>query len=520
MDEGSKKKRVVIVGGGAAGWMTAAYVCKKLDVKNNPSLEVTLVESPDIPTVGVGEATICQFNHFLDVLGIDKAHWMAACNATLKLGIRFVNWRGDEGGDVWTHPFWKELQNVNGSSLLQWWALETARKGSPAFPMKFTLNEQLMDCQKSSFFPGDRGFKNSETAFAYHFNTALHGEYMKKIALENGARHIVDTVDDIVVTDEGITHIMTRRNWEVFGDFFVDCTGFKAELMTRLGVGHRSYSGSLLCDSAVVIPLEHKDKEGEIAPYTLCTALSSGWAWEIPLTDRMGHGYVYSSLFENPEKAEDELRGFLGKRSEGKEALHISAKVGRLNAFRVKNCVAIGLSAGFVEPLESTGLHLAQIGIEKFVYYILDEEMGAQNPTQFDRVMNDQYESILNFIVLHYCLTQREDTPFWKANKYSLVIPAGVQEILQRWDDGVLLRKDILQEANLLRYSLFKKDNFLFCLAGMRRMPKHLPESLRHDNSDVVDFAKSYIQELFQKVNFYVGHREFIEHLNYEYNKR
>lgn len=439
--------RVVIVGGGTSGWMTASYLKRALR-----DVEVTLIESSHIRTIGVGEATFSTLKLFFDFLGLKESEWMPECNGTYKLAIRYENW-SSRGGHFY-HPF-QRLQNIQGFSTAEWW-LKLKRnelrfdeacftipamceaKRSPKY-----LDGTVFDDGVQAYFDPKAPPPNNVIAhhmvqypYGYHFDASLVANFLMKYAMNNGARRVVDDVVHVGQHENGfISHVQTKEHGKVEGDLFIDCTGFRGLLINQtLGEPFMSFNDVLPNDSAVALQPPWDVEKNGIRPYTTATALSAGWAWTIPLYHRNGNGYVYCSRFLDKEGAEKELRNFIGPAAEGLTANHIKMRVGRNHRSFVKNCVAIGLSSGFVEPLESTGIFFIQHGIEELVNHFPVGGMASDGQRlSYNQVINNCIDGVKQFLILHYRASDRADTPYWRATKAELAAPVDLDERLKIW---------------------------------------------------------------------------------------
>lgn len=421
-------KSVLIVGGGSSGWMTAAAFAKQL-----PNIKVTLIESPTIPTIGVGESTIGHINQYLHLLGLQDEDWMKHCNATYKTSIKFVDFRENPTSKPHTfhYPFGRFDMTDKPRGLMDWFLIKA--KYPSLNPQTFAefYHDMVMMSDAGKLTRNDnhaiRGFDfKSDTA--YHMDAGLFGIYLRDyICMPSGLIHVVDTVSAITQGDDGsIKEIITEKSGKFTADLFIDCTGFKSLLLEQtLGVPFQSFNDTLLNDSAIATVIPYINKEQEMECYTSCTAIDCGWVWNIPLWDRIGTGYVYSSKFATPESAEEQFRQHLksnrmmfpdAARAEQAVVKHIKIKHGVHKKAWEKNVVGVGLSNGFIEPLESTGLMLTHEAIVKLIAALT---MRAGHVTQFDVDMFNHafYEQIIgfkNFISQHYALSYRDDTPYWK----------------------------------------------------------------------------------------------------------
>jgi len=488
-------ENVVIVGGGSAGWMTAAYLRRALDEK----VKIALVESSGIPTVGVGEATFSTIKLFFDFLGLDERDWMPKCNAAYKLAIKFVNWNAERRH--FYHPF-ERYEIVDGFSAGEWWLKVAKQRDVGPFDYACFIIPSLCDQKRSPrYFDGkvfdhkvvdhfrpERAFQKNmlsdlkiQYPYAYHFNASLLADFMMSYATQRGVRRILDDVVDVKLAEDGsIAHVVTKEIGDISGDLFIDCTGFRGLLISKaLNEPFISFSQSLLCDRAVAVQVPRNIAKDGINPYTTATALSSGWVWNIPLYGRDGTGYVYSSAFISPDEAEKEFRAHLGSASDDCKALHIKMRIGRNRNSWVKNCVSIGLSSGFVEPLESTGIFFIQHGIEELVSHFPSRDFNREAIKSYNEAIADCIDGVREFLTLHYFTSSRVDTPFWKATKHDLAIPESLQERLRLWKARLPNNRNINQ-----KYHGFESYSYSVMLLGLGYRPEHSLPVLNHINDD------------------------------------
>lgn len=457
-------EHVVIVGGGTAGWLSAVFLNRLL--AREGGCRITLIESSALGTLGVGEATIPTLRRTFALCGIDETDWMVRCNASFKLAIRFVNWTGLPHRPVYWHPF-GSLPTADGLSLTQHWLAR--RLGGDPTPLDRACASVLPACE-ARLAPKQGGEPEYEgqVTYAYHLDAGRLASYLASLGRARGVEHVVDEVTGVSLDGRGFVRALhTARHGDLGGDLFLDCSGFAGLLINRaLGEPFVSYADELPCDRAVALPLPTDDAREGIRPYTTATALGSGWVWNTPLFGRSGNGYVYSSAFLTPEEAEREFRAHLGPASEGVEARHLRMRVGHTRRPWVGNCVAIGLAGGFVEPLESTGIWFIELGLYNLLLNFPDKRFAPAVAEQYNRVMARYYEHVRDFIVLHYCLTRREDTPFWRANRERRV-PDSLRGQLDLW------RELLPNHQKLEEWGLFKDVNYAYILAGMERLPAH-----------------------------------------------
>lgn len=408
-----KNRKLVIVGGGSSGWIAAAYLQKALNIEGLPNkVDITLIESPDIPRISVGEATIPSIRHLLTVIGINELEFMKATDATFKQSIKYTNWVHKDNS-FYHHPFSRVRKQPIDQSGYEW--LASDRK----IPFMETCSEQPIICEMGlsplMLGPWDMG---APLTYAYHMNAQKFADYLRDISIPRGVTHILENVIDVEMNnDHHIAAIHTDQGKRIEADLFVDCTGFRAKLIEeKLKVPFEDCSQWLLNDRAVTMHIPYdKFYPGMVRPYTTATALSNGWIWDIPMQNQRSIGYVHSSSFISLEDAEREMRAYQGAGCEDLNSRVIHFKVGRRQQNWKGNCIAIGLSAGFIEPLESTGLYLSDLGAVALAEYFpyRDQDMEAL-AFRYNRILSNRFYEILDFINMHYCLTQRTDTEYWK----------------------------------------------------------------------------------------------------------
>lgn len=408
-----KKRKVVIVGGGSAGWMTAAYLNGALNNKGKKQVvDITLVESPDIPRISVGEATIPSMRHLLAVVGVDEIDFMRATQASFKQSIKYVNWVNNDHS-YYHHPFSRLTPQPIDNSADLW--LQSDQK----IPFMETCSIQPLVCEMG-LAPraiGQLGNK-APLQYAYHMNAQKFADYLTDFSIKRGVHHVLANLVNVDMHDKNtIGSIHLDNGDSISADLFIDCTGFKAKLIEeKLNVGFEDCSQWLLCDRAITMHVPYDTHyPGMVRPYTTATALNNGWVWDIPMRDRRSIGYVHSSKFTNENDAKAELFNYQGPGCEEIPTRTVNFKVGRRHEQWKGNCVAIGLSAGFIEPLESTGLYLSDLGVVTLAeHFSFDDSHNALMATRYNRIMANRYYEILDFINMHYCMTNRTDTPFWQ----------------------------------------------------------------------------------------------------------
>jgi len=407
-------KNVVIIGGGTSGWMCAAAIARMA-----PShMSTTLVESEDIGVIGVGEATIPTLMEFNDFLGLKENDILRECQGTFKLGIELVDWL--KVGERYFHPFGFYGRDTPEFPFHQLWlrlrelsAKGVAPPGAAGEISDYNLCTIAAHLGRFSPPQGRGDAILSTMRHAYHFDSMRYGQMLRRYAEQKGVRRVEGMVVSVEQdTSNGMIRSVTLRDGQVLaGELFVDCSGFKSLLIEgAMASDFIDWSHYLPCDRALAVPT---DVSGPPDPFTRATADTAGWRWRIPLQARMGNGYVYSSAFIE----QDEAHRRLIEGADGAplaDVLPLRFRTGHRRAFWEKNCVAIGLAGGFIEPLESTSIHLAQMGIQRLLNLWPGRGVNAAEIAHYNRVMTADYERLRDFIMLHYNATQRDDTEFWR----------------------------------------------------------------------------------------------------------
>ena len=459
-------REIVIVGGGTAGWLAAVYLNRALGGGDGPACTITLIESSDIGTVGVGESTLPTLRLTLKTCGIDETEFLLRCNASFKMGIRFVGWSGRPGHEVFYHPF-GTVPTVRRLSVSHFWHRRyLAGDRRPFAEVCFPILPAC-EARRAPKVLGDEPF-GGEWIYAYHVDAGLLATYLKELGTARGVRHVVDNVVEVQRRPDGaISHLVTERSGDLRGDLFIDCSGFSGLLINKtLGEPFDSYAPYLFCDRALAIPVEYGEEQAPVDSYTTATALSAGWAWKVPLFTRTGNGYVYSSASLTPDQAEAELRRHLGEAAKDSPARHLAMRVGRTRNAWVKNCVSLGLAGGFIEPLEATSIALIELGLANLVNNFPSTLFEPGLIRKYNAIMQRYYEAVRDFIVLHYCTTNREDTPFWRANKYHVGLPDSLKARLELFE-AMLPDHDELDLP-----PMYSDVSYTAIVAGMGYVPK------------------------------------------------
>ena len=426
--------RIVVLGGGTAGWMTACLLAKAWGPHGTT---VTVIESPEIGIVGVGEGSTPQLKAFFDTLGIAEADWMPRCNATYKTGIGFHGWSTRRGYEAYFHPFPTALDGHTAPAFFAHAAARRAGVDVEALPDRFFLPAWLAAHRKAPLPVDSFPFA---VGYGYHFDAHRIGAFLREHATTTlGVGHLERRIAEVAVADGAVAALIAEGGERITADLFVDSSGFRAVIATALGVPFESFGTTLFNDRAVVMPTPADAAGPKVA--TTATALSAGWAWDIPLTNRTGNGYVYASRYLDADAAETELRAHLGLLDSPTAARHLTMRVGRLATTWTANCLAVGLSQGFLEPLEATALHIVQATVEGFI--AAHDRGGEAERAAFNARIAARYDGIRDYIVAHYRLNQRTDTAYWRDNAANAHLSDSLKGVMTAWFTGADLAAEV-----------------------------------------------------------------------------
>ncbi|MCL1051248.1 tryptophan 7-halogenase [Shewanella abyssi] len=489
-----KPRSIVIVGGGTAGWMAANSLLTSWGDKVN----ITLVESEDIGIIGVGEGSTPYLKQYFTSLGIAESEWMPACDATYKAGISFPDWSTQAGYESYFHPFFSELDLKPAELFFHNSGLRRRGKEVDALPDHYFVSSQLIALNRS---PVPKITLPFDVDYGYHFDSAKLGRFLKARALKLGLTHVIGHVESVETSISGhITSVNIGSQPSRSADFFIDCSGFAGLLVNKtLGLTFNSYKESLFNDAAVAMPTP-LDLGGEIPAQTVSRALTNGWSWKIPLTSRWGNGYVFSSDFISPDNAETELRAQLGLLDADIEARHLKMRIGRLNEHWHKNCLAVGLSQGFIEPLEATALMLIQFTIERFISSFDDESKSIES-TQiaYNKDLNRTFDGVRDYVVAHYKLNTRTDSRYWQACREDAITPDSLANLIATWDSGGDFEKALKQQQDNLVYL---RPSWYCIFSGMGRFPSN---TIKDPQSVPALKAKEYCYKIANE--YFLNHK-------------
>lgn len=507
----TKIKQVVILGGGTAGWLSANHLAKKLLPLHPDGVKVMLVESANIPTIGVGEGTVPAIRNTLQYLGISETDLLQQCDATFKQSIKFVNWQPPlANGTPHTYHHLFDYPNIVQFDGLPYWLLGHA--GELSFANAFSFQAHLCDkglAPKLMTQPEYQGVSN----YAYHFDATKFGQLLARHGVNNlGVEHQMADIAEVVTDQTGnIKALICADGSHIVGDFYVDCSGFQSLLLGQaMQVPFVDKSHILFADTALAIQVPYGQDQKTIPCSTIATAQSAGWIWDIGLTTRRGVGHVYSSQHISHEAAEQQLRTYLGGVCHNIEARKIPMRTGYHEVFWKGNCAAIGLSQGFVEPLEATGLLLfdvsARMLAEQFPQYVEDMAPVAN---RFNSKLRHAWDKVLDFIKLHYFISTRDDSDFWRDNRELSGVSQSLLDDLHHWRHQQPSHYDFTDIS-----SIFNLENYLYVLYGMNFHTDISANAYRFEQTEHARKEFEHMFELAQQAEKQLlPHRELLKRI-------
>ena len=502
---------VLIVGGGTAGWLTACFLAKKLATNEPGGVRVTLVESPDLGIVGVGEGTFPSIRGTLSAIGIDEARFVKECGATFKQGVHFRHWvraPGEAGAEHYFHPFSQPSQRAGGFELLPYWLIGDAGPGVP-FAQAVTMQKRVAEAFHAPKRAHDADYLGPMN-YAYHFDAGRFAALLAEHGRALGVKHVKANVEQVELGAGGaIAAVHTREQGALRAGLYVDCTGFRARLIGEaLGSKFKSVSDVLFVDRALALQVPYETPDAPIPSYTISTAHEAGWTWDIGLHGRRGIGYVYSSRHTSDERAEQILRGYIGRAGDALAPRQLKLNVGYRAQHWVKNCAAVGLSGGFLEPLESSGIGLIETAAYLIGYLFPHNGDLAAAARTYNEVMSARYARIVDFVKLHYCLTQRTDHAFWRDNTDPASIPATLRDKLSMWRSRAPHRMDFVAD-----YEMYPTSSWQYVLYGMEYPTAQYGNRLTLNRYAEAQKEFQMIEQMsYRAMGDLPAHRALIEH--------
>lgn len=500
---------IVIVGGGTAGWLTAGTIAARHKGRMAHGFTVTLVESPNVPIIGVGEGTWPTLRTTLRRMGVSETEFFRQCDAAFKQGALFAGWTTGAADDAYYHPLMLP-QSFGQLNLAQHWLADPAAAN---FCDSVTPQGRICDAglaPKTIATPEYEGPAN----YAYHLDAGKFSAFLQRHCTENlGVRHVLADVREVRMTEGGdIAAVRTEQAGEIAGDLFVDCTGFAARLIGEaMGVPFRSCADTLFCDTALAIQMPYADEDAPIASHTKSTAQSAGWIWDIGLPTRRGVGHVFSSSHISVDEAERELRAYLGEGARDLPMRTLKIRAGHRETFWKGNCVAVGLAAGFLEPLEASAIVLIELSAK-----LIAEQMPACREVmdtiaaRFNATTQYRWGRIIDFLKLHYALTQRRDTDFWRDNVRPETIPDRLRGLMELWRWNAPWMHDEFDRAD----EVFPAASYQYVLYGMGHRSAVTPGSL---DAEAVQASRAWRENRSQTERMLAGlprHRDLIRKIH------
>ena len=456
------RRSILIVGGGTAGWLTAANLARALAAGEGGALSITLVESPEVGTIGVGEGTFPTIRNTLRYLGIDETRFVREASATFKQGIRFLDWaHAPEAGarHQFFHPFEPPFHDEAASLVPYWLLLDEGSR--PPFAQAMTIQHRVAQAGRAPKRPHEGDYA-APLNYAYHVDAGRLSVLLADRARELGVRHVQDLVTGVELGEDGmIAGVATATQGRLEADLYVDCSGFRAELIGRLGVPFRSVRPILFADRALACKTPYDRPDAPLESATLATAHEGGWIWDIGLSAGRGIGCVYSSDHVDDDRAARILADYVGAAGANLEPRLIAFDAGYRERQWVGNCVAVGLAGGFLEPLEATGIVLIETAAAMIAELLPSGGAMDGAARRFNALMSARFERMVDFLKLHYCLGRRQE-PFWRDNRAPESIPERLRELLQEWRHRPPSRFDFLLDLDTFAFF-----NYQYILSGM-----------------------------------------------------
>ncbi|NCF19884.1 MAG: tryptophan 7-halogenase [Haliea sp.] len=506
-------KKILVVGGGTAGWLTAAVLAAAHDARMESGIRVTLIESPDVSTIGVGEGTWPSMRDTLSRIGVSERDFIRECSASFKQGSKFVGWRTGDNKEFYYHPF-SLPQGYLNANLVPYWQAEHA---NISFASAFSSQEALCQLGKAPKQPETPEFA-AVANYAYHLDAGKFATFLRQHCTQKlGVQHVLDHVTGVNSADSGdIASLSTRGHGDVVADLFIDCTGIASLLLGRhFGVPFVSKKEVLFNDRAVAMQVPYAEGNDAISSATIATAQRAGWIWDIGLPSRRGVGYVYSSNHASDEEAEETLRSYVKSDPRSCPSIDIVARKLSFNPgfrkeFWHRNCVAVGMSAGFIEPLEASAIALVELSAA-----MIRDQLPANRRVmetvarRFNQRFSYHWERVIEFLKLHYVLSSRSDSEYWRDHRREEGIPRRLTELLELWQFQPPSRHDFLQAEEI-----FPSASYQYVLYGMGFSTHQRSTSCRRDSFEQADrYYKENKSQIERQINGLPSNRELINHL-------
>lgn len=505
-----KVKNIAIIGGGTAGWLAANHLA--VELRAEPDIKITVIESSEIGIIGVGEGTVPHIKKSLMKFGISEAELLANCDTTFKKGIKFVDWMtpaAERSDNFYYHPFASPYPaGIDVTSLY----LKNSDRMHFSDVTEVPVLAEAMKAPKSVASPQYEGSVN----YAYHFNAVKFGQLLAKNAREKlNVIHKIATIVDAQLNSDGeVAYLTTKDGEQLHYDFYVDCSGFHSLILGKLfDVPFIDKSAQILTDTAIAVQIPTEFKT-EIPPYTLAKAHSAGWMWDIPLTNRRGVGFVYSSAHMSESAAVEGLSKYLKLDPEKFSPRKIPMRIGYREKFWCKNAVALGLSQGFVEPLEATSILVTDFAAELFARnFSVEKETMSVAADYCNKVVSYTWERVMDFVQMHYCLSDRQDSAFWRLNTNEVKLSDVLAERLAMWKVNAPKKSDFFSS-----FDLFNVESYLFVIYGMRfsTRTKNLTDYEERYFERELGNIKTTGQKLSREL---LGHREWLEKFSAAYTQ-
>lgn len=509
----ARLQKILVVGGGVAGWLSACYLAKTLHSASPGGIQVALVESPAIGLLGVGEATFPSIRGTLAAIGLDERRFLAGAHATYKQGIRYEHWvrpPGMPGCDHYFHPFSVPSQRSGAPELLPYWLLGAAPQGL-SFADAVTMQSPLVEHGRAPKRIGDPDYQGPLN-HAYHFDAAYFAAVLAEHGQSLGITRHFATVERAELDEQGaIARIVTTELGALSADLYLDCTGLRGSLIgDAMQSPFHSRSDVLFVDRAVALQVPYPQPDTPIACYTIAAAQEAGWIWDIGLQQRRGVGYVYSSRHTDAARAEAVLRKYVGAAADALQPRHLQFETGYRPEHWRRNCVAVGLAGGFVEPLESTGIALIELAAYMLAHQLPgDVDDMERTARHYNAMMATRYERIIDFIKMHYCLSQRRDSAFWIDNADPAGIPATLQDRLALWRHRPPHRLDFITDLEM-----FLPASWQYILYGMEFHTDLEPMRSAYPQMDAARREFAMIRQAAgHALNDLPGHRALVEQM-------